>query len=136
MFSNKNNREIDNPELLFENTKLLGKKKSDKIPDIVGYGHIHTPHIVRFKNKTLFNTGSVGMPTEMLNTSEMDETTIFSRLASYIVLEGEYESKELSSISISLIRVPFSIEKEIDRVEKSDNPRKAEIIQKLQTLEP
>ena len=140
MYSNKNssneNREIDNPEVMFENTKLIGKKKSDKVPDIIGYGHIHTPHIVRFKNKTLFNTGSVGMPTEMLNTSKTDDTTFFSRLASYIILEGEYESKELSPISINLIRVPYSVEKEIKRVEKSDNPRKIEIIQKLQTVEP
>ena len=57
MYSNKNssneNREIDNPEVMFENTKLLGKKKTDKIPDIVGYGHIHTPHIVRFKKQNI-----------------------------------------------------------------------------------
>ena len=140
MYSNKNSknekREIEDPEVMFKNTKLLGKGEDDAIPDIVGYGHIHTPNIVRYKNKTIFNTGSVGIPAEMLNTQEMDDTTKCSRLASYIILEGEYESKEFAPISISLVRVPYSIEKEIARVEKSDNPRKEEIIRKLQTVEP
>lgn len=140
MYSNRNsenrNREIENPEIMFENTELIGKTKNDKVPDIIGYGHIHTPHIVRYKNKTLFNTGSVGMPTEMLNTSQMDETTKFSRLATYIVLEGEYEEKDFAPISINLIRVPYNIETEIKVIKESDNPRKEEIIRKLQTLEP
>lgn len=140
MYSNKNskneNREIEKPEMMFENTEFIGKNKDDKIPDIVGYGHIHTPHIVRFKNKTLFNTGSVGMPGEMLNTSEIDETSRFSTCASYVILEGEYGKKELDSIGIQLIRVPYSIETEIERIQKSDNPIKADIIRKIQTAEP
>ena len=140
MYSNKNsknaNREIEDPEDMFKNTYLLGKNSNDLIPDIVGYGHIHTPHIVRYKNKTIFNTGSVGMPTEMLNSQKMDETTKFSRLASYVILEGEYESKDFAPISINIVRVPYSIEEEIERIEKSDNPRKEEIIRKLKTVEP
>lgn len=140
MYSNKNSqnssREIENPDTMFKNTELIGKGPNDKIPDIVGYGHIHTPNIVRFKNKTLFNTGSVGMPTEMLNTALMDETTIFSRLATYIILEGEYDSRVLSTIGMNIIRVPYNIETEIEIIKNSDNPRKEEIIRKLQTLEP
>ncbi len=140
MYSNKNSRgadrEISDPEVMFKNTQLLGKTEKDPVPDIVGYGHIHTPHIVRFKNKTIFNTGSIGMPTEMLNTQEMDETTKFSRLASYVILEGEYKSRNMAPISINLVRVPYSIETEIARIEKSDNPRKEEIIRRLQTVEP
>ena len=63
MYSNKNSsnefRDMDNPEAMFENTEFIGKTKEDKVPDIVGYGHIHTPNIVRFKNKMIFNPGSV-----------------------------------------------------------------------------
>ena len=53
MYSNKNSKyaeyEIDKPEELFANTTWLGKSETDKIPDIVGYGHIHTPNILRFR---------------------------------------------------------------------------------------
>lgn len=140
MYSNKNskneNREISNPEVMFENTEFIGKSKNDKVPDIVGYGHIHTPNIIRLKNKTLFNTGSIGMPAEMLNTSEKNETSQFSTLSSYIILEGQYGQEDISSISLQLVRVPYSVEEEIARIEKSDNPSKAEIIRKLQTAEP
>lgn len=140
MYSNKNskkrNHEIDNPETMFTNTSFLGKDSNAKIPDIVGYGHIHTPNIVRFKNKTLFNPGSLGMPTEMLNTSKINEDSKFSVVASYIILEGEYESTSLSSIGITLVRVPYCIETEIERIKKSDNPSKNEIIRKLRTAEP
>ena len=55
MFSNKNTRnsnsEITNPDRLFENTEFLEKTQDDPTPDIVGFGHIHTPFIVRHKNK-------------------------------------------------------------------------------------
>lgn len=51
--------EIIDPNIMFENTAFIGKNKSDKAPDIIGYGHIHTPNIFRFKNKTIFNPGSV-----------------------------------------------------------------------------
>ena len=52
--------ELSSPMQLFENTEFLGKTKDDPIPDVIGYGHIHTPNVFRYKNKTIFNTGSVG----------------------------------------------------------------------------
>lgn len=59
MFSNSNTiysaTEIHNAMELFENTEFIGKSKVDPIPDIVGYGHIHTPNILRIRNKTIFN---------------------------------------------------------------------------------
>ena len=117
MFSNKNTKnstlEIENPDRLFENTDFIGKSKSDPVPDIVGFGHIHTPFIVRHKNKTLFNSGSVGIPVEMLNDDENDISNKFSTLASYIIIEGFYESLQLNTISFQLVRVPYNIEKEI-----------------------
>lgn len=137
MYSNKNSRyshlEIENPERLFENTQFIGKSPSDPTPDIVGYGHIHTPYCVRFKNKTLFNTGSVGIPVEMHNDNINDSNNKFSTLASYIILEGYYGSTELNSISFNLVRVPYNIQKEIEDLEASDIPSKNTIIKTLKS---
>ena len=127
-------REIHDPLKMFENTELIGKTDKDHIPDIVGYGHIHTPNLFRFKNKMLFNTGSVGAPNEMLNLrDENDKTNNFSTLSSYTILEGEYNSKKLSSISISNVRIPYDISKEIEMLKKSDMPGKEERIISLKT---
>lgn len=128
-----NNLVINNAEDLFKNTEFLGKTASDPIPDIVGYGHLHTPNLFRFKNKTIFNVGSVGIPIEMMNENEKDETSKFSTMASYMILEGELNSKKLSSISFTLVRIPYDIDKEIKYLNNSDMPNKEIIIKSLQT---
>lgn len=138
MYSNQNTLreviELSSPMQLFENTEFLGKTTNDPIPDVIGYGHIHTPNVFRYKNKTIFNTGSVGMPIEMANDNNLQNAdNRFSTLASYIILEGIYGSKELSTFSINLVRVPFDIEKEIEYLENSDMPRKDKIIKSLRT---
>lgn len=137
MFSNSKtsykNKEILNAEEMFKNTDFIGKTKDDKEPDIVGYGHIHTPLIVKYKNKTIFNVGSVGVPTEMLNLEENDETNKFSTLASYMILEGNLNSKEHKNISFTQVRVKYDIESEIQNVLNSDMPNKQNIIKSLRT---
>ena len=140
MFSNKNTKysgvELECADDLFKNTSFLGKTSADPIPDIIGYGHIHTPNIFKFKNKTIFNPGSVGAPTEMLNNNPNDDSNTLSTLPSYIILEGDYNSKELSSISINLVRVPYDIEAEIANVQASDIPSKEKITKNLKTAMP
>lgn len=137
MFSNKNTiysaTELTDPLSLFENTDFIGKTANDPIPDIVGYGHIHTPNIFRVKNKTIFNPGSVGMPIEMLNDNIDDETNKFSTVASYIILEGNLDSKELGAFSINLVRLPYDIHKEIELIEASDLPSKERLIKELRS---
>ena len=138
MFRNESDRAaiLESPEELFKNTDFLGKKEDDPIPDIVGYGHLHTPFVVRFQNKTLFNTGSVGVATEMLNHNKEDEKNKFSTMISYIILEGEYGSKELGNISFQLVRLNYDIEKEIKDLEESDMPNKELVINNLRTSIP
>ena len=137
MFSNKNTvyaaTEIHDAMELFANTKLIGKTDKDPVPDIIGYGHIHTPNIVRIRNKTIFNPGSVGMPIEMLNDDPNDKTNKFSTMASYIILEGMYDSKILSSISFNLVRLPYDIEEEIKLIENSTLPTKKKVISELRS---
>lgn len=140
MFSNKDTiysaNEIKNPEDLFKNTEFIGKTSDDPEPDIVGYGHIHTPCLVRFKNKTLFNTGSVGIPVEMLNSDLNDKSNKFSTLASYIIVEGNYNSKDLSSISFNFVRVPYDVEKEIKDIQESGLKSKDIVIRSLRGALP
>ena len=140
MFSNEGTiyagNELKNPEDLFKNTDFIGKTQNDPEPDIVGYGHIHTPCLFRFKNKTLFNAGSVGIPVEMLNSDINDKSNKFSTLASYIIVEGNYNSKNLSSISFNFVRVPYDIESEIRDLQKSELSNKNMIIRSLQGALP
>ena len=140
MFSNEgtkfSGKELKNPLYLFKNTEFIGKSEDDPIPDVVGYGHIHTPCLVRYKNKTLFNPGSVGIPIEMMNSDINDISNKFSTLSSYIILEGEYNSKELSSISFQFVRVPYNIEKELEDIKASDMPNKEMIYRSLKGALP
>lgn len=124
---------IRNPNDMFKNTEFIGKTEKDPIPDIVGYGHIHTPNLFRFGNKTIFNTGSVGIPVEMINEDENDETNKFSTMASYTIIEGIFASKKLSTLSITQVRVPYDIEAEIKSLEASNMPNKDLIIKNLRT---
>lgn len=137
MFSNKDTiysaTEIMDPLQLFENTEFLGKSETDPVPDIIGYGHIHTPNLFRIRNKTIFNPGSVGMPIEMLNDNMHDETNKFSTVASYSILEGELNSKDLSPISINLVRLPYDISKELLLLKQSSLPSKEKVIMELQS---
>ena len=141
MFSNKGTTregiELDSPTKLFDNTDFIGKSPNDPIPDVVGYGHIHTPNIFRFKNKLVFNPGSVGLPVEMLNDDNLyNQSNRFSTLASYVILEGIYNSKDLASFSVNLVRVPYDLEKEIAYLNASDMPGKERIINSLKTANP
>ena len=135
MFSNKGTIfegiEIEDPQDLFKNTDFIGKGPNDPEPDIVGFGHIHTPCIVRFKNKTIFNPGSVGIPVEMLNSDINDPSNKFSTLASYIIIEGNYDSKDLGPISFNLVRLPYNIESEVRDIRESNIHNKDMIIESL-----
>ena len=89
MYHNSNNMdsvytnlELENCMQLFENTEFIGRSKEDPIPDIVGYGHLHTPNLYRYVNKTIFNPGSVGVPTEMSSRDKNSPDNRFSTLAS------------------------------------------------------
>lgn len=127
------NKTITDPDDLFKNTEFIGKTEDDPTPNIVGYGHLHTPNIFRYKNKTIFNVGSVGVPVEMMNDSEIDEDSKFSTMASYMILEGNLDSKELGQISFTLVRVPYDIKQEIKYLQDSNMPNKDIIIKSLLT---
>ncbi len=109
------NEILNNPMDLFKNTDFIGKNEKDKIPDIIGYAHLHIPNLFEFENRIIFNTGSVGL-------SENIET------ASYTILEGYLNSKKISSYSISNVIIPYDINKEIEIINKSDFPLKNDLL--------
>ena len=106
----------------YEDKKTLFKDPSgeNKESDVVGYGDIHNAYIDNFQGKILFNVGSVGNPLEITESS-------------YGILEGEYEDKESSAISIALVRVPYDIEKAIQIAIESKMPDLAAYIKELRT---
>lgn len=94
----------------------------DQMSDVVGYGDIHGAHVDHFEGRTIFNAGSVGNPLEITQ-------------ASYAILEGVYDSKQLSAISVALVRVPYDIELAISQALETDMPDKEAYIKELRTAE-
>jgi protein phosphatase len=81
---------------MFLNTGFTG---AGPVPEIVGYGDIHTPYVVSFEGRTLFNAGSVGNPLDM-------------PLACYAIIEMA-EDQDPGPWGLSFARVPYDIESEL-----------------------
>lgn len=89
----------DGPKLaMFETTEHTDP---DFVPDVVGYGDIHTSYIRTFHGKILFNAGSVGNPLDLT-------------MAAYAILESTG-----ASLAINLVHVPYDIEAELRRARES-----------------
>jgi predicted phosphodiesterase len=113
-------RQYDAPAIhaqMFDNTDFTG---AGRVPDIVGYGDIHIAYVKTLPHKTLFNAGSVGNPLDM-------------PLASYAVLEGDYGGDAATPWGISIVRVPYDIERAIAQAEASGMPDLPEYASELRT---
>lgn len=105
---------------MFENTELTGAPAHEGQPDVVGYGDVHNAYVQHFPGKMLFNTGSVGNPLEITQ-------------AAYAVIEGNYGSCEPGSFGLTLIRVPYDVEKAVQMAEAEGMPYLNEYVQELRT---
>lgn len=121
--------DFDNVE---EKMKLFEDEKGI-IPDIILYGDIHIQYMQKFYNKTLVNVGSVGNVVEFLNHDKNIIDMTETLQAYYTILEGEYNSKEKSSLSIQFIRVPYDINEEIEIARKNNIPSLENYILELTT---
>ena len=113
-------RESDAPErhrAMFENTSFTGH---GPVPDIAGYGDVHTAYMVNLEGRLLFNAGSIGNPLDM-------------PLACYAVLEGEYGSETPAPWSLRFVRLPYDIEGEITVAESAGMPDLAHYAKELRT---
>ena len=88
---------------------------SNKVADVVIYGHIHHPYMDKIYNKTLINVGSVGNSFDVIRNESKDSNVLETTKAYYLIIEGEYGSKEYDSeISFQFVKVPYDIEKELE----------------------
>lgn len=120
--------EVDNVAIVNEDkveTKLKmfypsEKTISQNIADVVIYGHIHHPYMDKLYNKTIINVGSVGNSFDVIRNPEKDSNVLETTKSNYLIIEGEYGSKEYTSeISFQFIRVPYNIDKELLDEEKN-----------------
>lgn len=79
---------------MFESSVMCGEPAK---ADVAGYGDVHNAYLQILSGKMLFNTGSVGNPLDITQ-------------ASYVILEGNYHSKEPAAFNIQHVRVPYDIE--------------------------
>jgi protein phosphatase len=91
---------------MFSNTGFTGNNME---PDIIGYADIHIVFLRQFREKILFNIGSVGNPLDYPQ-------------ASYAVIEGRYNSDKPGAFSINFVRVPYDIELAIKQAEAAELP--------------
>lgn len=116
-----------------EEKMKLFEDKDGIIPDIILYGDIHIQYMQKFFNKTLVNVGSVGNVVEDLNHDETIKDMSETLQAYYTILEGDYNSKQRSSLSIQFIRVPYDINAEIEIARKNNSPSLDNYILELTT---
>jgi diadenosine tetraphosphatase ApaH/serine/threonine PP2A family protein phosphatase len=102
---------------MFESTDLTGHAGE---PDVVGYGDIHRAYNMSYKDKVLFNVGSVGNP--------LDGT-----MASYGILEGEFGSAQPARFGIQLMKVGYDVEHELSVARCMDMPDYVAYEHELQT---
>ncbi|MGG4102515.1 metallophosphoesterase family protein [Paenibacillus lautus] len=104
-------------ETLFHSSPLCG---DPRIADVAGYADIHNAYHQHLDGRTLFNTGSVGNPLEMPE-------------ASYVILDGIYDSEEPASFNIQFIRVPYPIEQAVQDALESGMPSPEDYILEVRT---
>jgi predicted phosphodiesterase len=89
--------------------------------DVVGYGDIHQSYLEQLPGgRTLFNAGSVGNP--------LDQTQ-----SSYVILEGEYGSREPAPFGLQFVRVPYDIERAVRLAEAAQMPSLEPYVRELRT---
>lgn len=87
---------------------------SQKIADVVIYGHIHHQYMDKLYNKTLINVGSVGNSFEVIRNENKDSSVLETTKSHYLIIEGDYNSKDYNSeIAFQFVKIPYDIEKEL-----------------------
>lgn len=102
---------------MFDNTPFTGDAP---VPDIVGYGDIHSAYVLSLRQGTLFNVGSVGNPLDFPQ-------------AAYAILEGAPASAAPGPVNIAIVRVPYDIERAVAEAEAAQMPDLQPYVNELRT---
>ncbi len=87
---------------------------SDRVADIVVFGHIHVPYLQRIYHRTLLNVGAVGNALEILQDPSRCGDPKNTTAANYLVLSGIMGSRSMEDkISYEFVSIPYDIEKEL-----------------------
>jgi predicted phosphodiesterase len=100
---------------MFDSTEFTGPGFD---PDVVGYGDIHAGYLLSFRQKILFNVGSVGNPLDLTQ-------------ACYAILEGS--AGGVAPLAINLVRVPYDIERAVREATAEQMPDLAPYVNELRT---
>lgn len=112
--NNKAITNIDSVETKYQMFLPSENTASQDVADVVIYGHLHHPYMDKIYNKTLINVGSVGNSFDVIRNKEKDSNVLETTKSYYLIIEGEYGSKEYTSdIAFQFIKVPYDIEKEL-----------------------
>ena len=112
--NNKAILNVDSIETKYQMFLPSEKTQSQDIADIIIYGHIHHPYMDKIYNKTIINVGSVGNSFDVIRNENKDSNVLETTKSNYLIIEGEYGSKEYSSdISFQFIKVPYDIDREL-----------------------
>lgn len=95
---------------------------SDKIADVVIYGHTHTPHLHKSFHHTLINVGSVGNSVDVFQDAQHPGNHQLTTLANYLIIEGNIHDQKIGPLSFTQIQLPYDIEKEL--ASPKPNPEK------------
>ena len=88
---------------------------SQKVADVIIYGHIHHPYMDKIYNKTIINVGSVGNSFDVIRNKTKDSNVLETTKSNYVIIEGEYGRKEYNSdISFQFVKVAYDIDKELE----------------------
>jgi predicted phosphodiesterase len=100
---------------MFTNTEFTGAfraghaAEAGAVPDVVGYGDIHSAYLRAHEGLTLFNVGGTG--------NHLDAPS-----APYVILEGVVGSPEPAPFSVNFARVAYDIQAEISVARKLGMP--------------
>ncbi len=88
---------------------------SNKIADVVVFGHLHYQFLEKFYNRTLVNCGSVGNSGCLIHDEKYNAEPREIVQAHYLILEGELDSEDKNDeLSIIFRSVNYDIEKELE----------------------
>jgi len=87
---------------------------SDKIADIVIYGHIHYQYMDKLYGRTLVNCGSVGNSGCAVMHDKYDKYGEITN-AHYLIITGNLNDKKQGQISFDFVSVPYDKEPELQK---------------------